>query len=144
MSETERIAKRRNAWFSVALAIALLPLAAASPADAYHHHRRTSIYGGHPAYWGVERGALSYRDIRGLRRARLEPADASIRQLDPSLRGPGDGRLLERLGPSRPPEEVEILPYWSFSPQFNPIPWRGYWRWHGSLRNNRLTIRRHR
>jgi hypothetical protein len=124
------------AGLCAALALAL----AATPGvvEAHQHRQRTD--GPSPAYWGGERSHAVYRDCSGRLRLRLNPAEAHIRQLDPRLRQPSDGRLLEEVGSPRPPvEPVEILPY-SSAPVITVIPRRFFF--YGAKRGYGSTHKR--
>ena len=123
------------AGLCAALALAL----AAIPGTGAHQHRQGTD-GASPAYWGGERGHPIYRDCCGRLRLRLNPAEAHIRQLDPRLRQPSDGRLLEEVGSPRPPvEPVEILPY-SSAPVITVIPRRFFF--YGAKRGYGFTHKR--
>ena len=118
-------------------AAAMLNLAIAARAEPYHHHRHSSAYGASPAYWGVERRVRTYRDCCGWRWTRLNPREASIRQVDPRLRARSDGRLLEEVGtPLTQPESMVIWPD-SAAPGLVIPPWAFRWyglkRWHHPL-----------
>jgi hypothetical protein len=96
----------RRAAIVLCLALAA-SICAAAEAAPYAHQRQTSIYGPSPAYWRIHREARIQRHWRGSILARLNPADARIRQLDPRLRSGGDGNLAEALtGEPRPYSEL--------------------------------------
>ena len=127
----------QSRWLAVRLAATALILTAAGGTQAHQHHRWTSADGGSPAYWGVERSSRSYRDCGGWCWTWLSPANASIRQLNPRLRSPSDGHLLEEVGgPPPPPEGFDIWPY-SYGPGVTFVPKR-YFHWHGFRRGYRF------
>ena len=123
----------------LACVAAMLSLGISASAEPYRHHHRSSAYGESPVYWGVERRVRTYRDCCGWRWTRLNPREASIRQLNPRLRARSDGRLLEEVGTPPPqPEPVMIWPD-SAGPGLVIPPWAFRWygskQWHHPLRS---------
>jgi hypothetical protein len=115
----------------LACAAAMLSLALAARAEPYHHHRRSLAYGDSPAYWGVERRVRTYRDCCGWRWTKLNPREASIRQVNPHLRARSDGRLLEEVG-TPPPPQPDVVVVWPDGSYAGPVIPPPYFRWFGA------------
>ena len=129
MTKTIRIA--------LGCAAVMAGLTIAARAEPYHRHRRWLAYSESPAYWGVERRVLTYRDCCGWRWTELNPGEASVRQLDPRLRARSEGHLLEELGTPPPePEVVVVYPDGSYAGSVIP-PW-GF-RWFGAKRGHHAS-----
>jgi len=123
----------RRAWPQLGLALGLasvalcLSAAAGSEISRDYWQARSDRS---PVYWGGEHSPQIYRDCCGFGWTRLNPREASIRQLNPHLRAVSDGRLLEDVASPPPPAEaVEILPY-SSGPVITVMPRRFFW--HGA------------
>lgn len=135
---------RPRLGLALGLAGAALTLSAAAGSEVSQDHWQGRSDGS-PVYWGGERCPQTYRDCCGFAWTRLNPAQASVRQVNPHLRAASDGRLLEQVGTSPPaPELIEIVPY-SYGPVITVIPKRFFWHghgpvfWHGPVRGYRFT-----
>lgn len=116
-------------------AAAMLCFAIAARAEPYHHHRRFPAYRDSPAYWGVEHRKRSYRDCCGWRWTLLNPAEASIRQVNPNLRARSDGRLLEEV--ETPPAQPEVVVIWPDGSYAGPVIPPSNFRWFGARHGHR-------
>jgi hypothetical protein len=130
----------RKAWPLRGLALGLAGVALSLTAAAGSEVSQDTWQGrsdGSPVYWGGERSPRTYRDCCGFAWTRLNPAQASIRQVNPHLRAVSDGRLLEEVGgPPPAPEAFDVWPY-SYGPAVTYIPPR-FFHWHGFRRGYRF------
>ncbi len=120
----------------LACAAIMASVTIAAAGEPNRHHRRSSAYGDRPAYWGVERYRRIYTDCCGWRWTRLNPGEASIRQLNPRLRARSDGRLLEEVG-TPAPRQPEVVVIWPDGTSAGPVIPPSNFRWFGSRHGHR-------